>query len=368
MSDPLRHVKPACRAVGAYTLQAREARVKLNQNENPWDLPEELKRRVLEQALRRPWSRYPDFDPAELCARLARFAGWRADGVLCGNGSNELIEALLLVTVAAGTRVVIPQPTFTLYGLLTTLLGGEAVEVPLDADLGYDAEALLFARRESQAPLTIVCSPNNPTGGVLPLADVERLCDDGDGLVVIDEAYHEFSGQSAAPLLARHPNLVVLRTFSKAMGMAGLRIGYLLASPELAREVNKARLPYNLNFFSQAAALAALDEAALLDERARRLVTLREELHAGLSRTPGVARVVPSRANFILFELERARPRDVFEAVYRRGVLVRDVSGYPRLARALRVSVGSEQQNREFLEALGAALAELEPREEASTR
>jgi histidinol-phosphate aminotransferase len=368
MTDPLRHVKPACRAVGAYTLQAREARVKLNQNENPWDLPEELKRRVLAEALERPWSRYPDFDPAALLERLARFAGWRADGLLAGNGSNELIEALLMVTVSAGTRVVIPQPTFTLYGLLTKLLGGQAVEVPLDADLGYDAEALLFARREAQAPLTIVCSPNNPTGGVLPLDDVERLCEDGDGLVVIDEAYHEFSGQSAVPLLGRHPNLVVLRTFSKALGLAGLRVGYLLASPELVREINKARLPYNLNFFSQAAALVALDEAELLGERVRRLVELREELQAALRRTPGVSRVVPSRANFVLFELERARPRDVFEAVYRRGVLVRDVSGYPRLARALRVSVGSEEQNRAFLAALGAALAETAPREEASTR
>ncbi len=129
--DPLRHVKPAVRAIAAYTLALREAPVKINQNENPWDLEDAVKRRVVETALRRPWSRYPDFDPKELLEALARFSGWREDGVLAGNGSNELIEALLLVTVGAGTRVVIPEPTFTLYALMTTILGGEAVRVPL---------------------------------------------------------------------------------------------------------------------------------------------------------------------------------------------------------------------------------------------
>ena len=131
--DPLRHVKPSVRALAAYTLALREAPVKINQNENPWDLPEAVKRRVLERALARPWSRYPDFDPKELLEALARFSGWRADGILAGNGSNEAIEALLLVTVAPGTKVVIPEPTFTLYALMTTILGGEPVRVPLSS-------------------------------------------------------------------------------------------------------------------------------------------------------------------------------------------------------------------------------------------
>ena len=256
---PLRHIKPSVRSIAAYTLAAREAAVKLNQNENPYDLPEAVKRRVLDQALARPWSRYPDFDPKDLVERLAAFSGWRPDGILAGNGSNELIEALLLVTVGPGTRVVIPEPTFTLYALLTKVLGGKALRVGLGPELEYQADELRRVRHELAAPLTIVCSPNNPTGGLLPAEEVARLCEDADGLVVVDEAYHEFSGQSVVPLLARHSNLVVLRTFSKAMGLAGLRIGYLLASPEIVREVNKARLPYNLNFFAQAAARAALD-------------------------------------------------------------------------------------------------------------
>jgi histidinol-phosphate aminotransferase len=354
--DPLRFIKPAVRTLKAYTLAPRSASVKLDQNENPYELPESLKRRVLEQALVRPWGRYPEFDPKELLEALARHSGWRADGILAGNGSNEMIEALLLVTVGPGVRVIIPQPTFTLYALMTGVLGGEAVRVELGPELEYDAAALSRARREARAAVTIVCTPNNPTGGVLASAEIERLCDEGDGLVVIDEAYHEFAGLTAVPLLARHPNLVVLRTFSKALGMAGLRLGYLLASPELVREVNKARLPYNVNFFTQAAALAALAERETLSAGVARLVAQREALLPRLRELPGV-RPYPSRANFILVELERCDPKAVFAALLARGILVRDVTSYPRLARCLRVSVGTEEENETLLTALREALA-----------
>ncbi len=356
MSSPVDNVKPQVRSLAAYTLAARRAAVKINQNENPFELPAAVKERVLGLARERPWGRYPDFDPKELLERLAAFAGWSADGMLAGNGSNELIEALLLVTVGPGARIVIPEPTFTLYALLTNVLGGEAVRVALGRDLEYDAEELLRAQRP-RATLTIVCSPNNPTGGVLALSAIERLCEEASGLVVIDEAYHEFSGQTAVPLLARHKNLVVLRTFSKAMAMAGLRVGYLMASPELVREINKARLPYNLNFFSQAAAMAALDDWTSLRTNIERLIALRESLRADLAGIPGL-RVYPSRANFLLVELEKADPKAVFEAVYRRGILIRDVTSYPRLSRCLRISVGSEEENGALLRALREVMTE----------
>jgi histidinol-phosphate aminotransferase len=356
MNDPLSFVKPAVRALRAYTLAARPAPVKVNQNENPYDVPEALKRRVLDEALARPWSRYPEFDPHELVDALAAYSGWRPDGILAGNGSNEMIEALLLVTVGAGTRVVIPEPTFTLYALLTGVLGGEGVRVTLGPDLEYQPDALIEAARRSEAALTIVCSPNNPTGGALSPDEVRRVCAESPGLVVVDEAYHEFSGQSVVPLLAEHSNLVVLRTFSKAMALAGLRVGYLLSSPELVREVNKARLPYNINFFSQVAARAALEDRGTLEANVRRLVEARDALAAALARLPGV-RVYPSRANFLLVELAEAAPRAVFEALYARGILVRDVTSYPRLSRCLRISVGSAEENRLLLDALAAELA-----------
>jgi histidinol-phosphate aminotransferase len=354
MSDPLLRVKPAVRASAAYALATRRAPVKINQNENPFDVPEALKRRVLDAALSRPWSRYPDFDPRDLREKLAGFSGWRADGILCGNGSNELIEALLLVTVGAGTRVVIPEPTFTLYALMTTILGGEAVRVRLTPELQYDIPALTTAHRANG--MSVICSPNNPTGNEISSAAIGRLAGHG-GLLVIDQAYHEFSGgESVVPLLEKHPNLVVLRTFSKAMGMAGLRVGYLLASPELVREINKARLPYNLNFFSQAAAMAAIDcYDAMLLPHVKRLVSMREDLAFSLRSIAGV-RVYPSSANFLLVEFVEADPKAVFEALYDQGVLVRDVTSYPMLERCLRITVGSETDNEALLEAMSAAI------------
>lgn len=353
----LRHVKPAVRSIAPYRLAARPAKVKVNQNENPYDLSEDLKRRVLERALARPWSRYPEFDPKELVEKLAAFASWKPEGILAGNGSNELIEALLLVTVGPGTRVVVPEPTFTLYGLLIRILGGELIPARLGSQMEYDVDELRRLRHELEAPVTIVCSPNNPTGSVLGADEVARLCADGDGLVVVDEAYHEFSGQSVVPLLERHSNLVVLRTFSKAMAMAGLRVGYLLAAPDLVREINKARLPYNLNFFSQEAALAALEDRAALEANVARLVRAREELVHALLRVPGI-RPYPSKANFVLFEVREADPKAVFESLYQRGVLVRDVTAYPRLSCCLRVSVGTPEENEAFLAALRQALEE----------
>ena len=359
MSDPLESVKPAVRALSAYTLAAYRAPVKLNQNENPWELPEEVRQAIVQRALAQPWSRYPDFDPRELLEALSRFAGWPAAGILAGNGSNELIEALLLVTVGPGVRVAIPEPTFTLYALLTGILGGDLVRVQLDANLEYDVEALCAAAAE--ASVLVVCSPNNPTGGVLSPDQVERVCRAARGLVVIDEAYHEFSGVTVVPLLARHENLVVLRTFSKAMALAGLRLGYLLAAPALVREIDKARLPYNINVFSQTAALVLLEDMSAVRETVARLVEERGRLVEALRALPGV-HVYPSQANFLLLELEHATPAEVFAAAYADGVLIRNVSSYPRLARCVRVSVGTPEENRRLVEALQEVLVEKERR------
>lgn len=353
--NPLDFIKPVVRRAAAYTLEPYTAEVKINQNENPFDVPESVKRRAIERALSRSWSRYPDFAPTELLQALATHTGWRADGILAGNGSNELIEATLRVTVGAGTRVVIPEPTFSLYALLTSILDGAPVRVDLRPDYTFDVGALLEAEARHEAAVTIVCSPNNPTGSAVSAEEIGQLCDAVRGLVVLDEAYGEFAGWSAVGLLAAHPNLIVLKTFSKAMAMGGLRVGYLLAAPEIVKEIDKARLPYNLNFFSQAAALAALEDDGLLRDTVARLVAERERVFAQLVALPGV-HPYPSQANFILFSLDGASPRGIFDALRERGVLVRDVSSGKRLTGCLRVSIGTERENERFLVALQEAL------------
>jgi histidinol-phosphate aminotransferase len=353
MKDCLASIKPAVRQLHAYTLKHFEARVKVNQNENPFDMPVTVKAAVHKAMADRTWCRYPAFVPTELVGRLARFANWQSDGVLVGNGSNELIEAVLMVTVESGKRVVIPQPTFTLYQLLTAILGGEAHAVNLTERLSFDVPRLTEAA--AQADVTLLCCPNNPTGSMLSLDEMRSILKAASGLVVVDEAYHEFSRQSAVPLLHEFEHLVVLRTFSKAMAMAGLRVGYLLGHPPLVEQISKAKLPYNLNIFSMTAAEAAVEHFSLLQPQIELLIQERERLLGQLQQTVGVT-AYPSQANFIAFKTQHPAPQ-VFEALYSKGILVRDISRYPMLDNFLRVSVGLPQENDQFLNELRGFLA-----------
>ncbi|HVF43091.1 MAG TPA: histidinol-phosphate transaminase [Pyrinomonadaceae bacterium] len=354
MPNPLDKIKPRVRGLKAYTLSPDRASVKINQNENPWDAPEGLKRETLRRMSGRAWSRYPDFIPASLHEKLAAFAGWTPEGVVAGNGSNELIQATLMVTVGEGKRVLISEPTFALYRQVATVLGGEVLSVPLDGELRFDVPALRREVERGEPDVVILCSPNNPTGCRIDEGDLESLLSATNALVVVDEAYFEFSGRTVAGLLARHENLAVFRTFSKAMGLAMLRVGYLLASPALAREVGKAVLPYNLNAFSQTAAEVAVEMyEEHLRPTVREIVKERERLYTALDNVVGLA-PVRSHANFMVVR-SSIEPRRVFRELLARDILVRDVSGYPALADYFRVSVGTPEEN----DRLVAALAEI---------
>jgi histidinol dehydrogenase len=347
----LETIKPRVRELRAYTLTPDRASVKINQNENPWDAPARIKEESLRRLSERAWSRYPDFVPANLHERLAGFAGWRADGVIAGNGSNELIQALLMVTVGEAKRVLICEPTFALYRQVTTVLGGEVLSVPLDDELKFDAAALMKVVREFEPEVTILCSPNNPTGCRISDSDLAALLETSSGLVVVDEAYFEFSGHTVAPLLRQHRNLAVFRTFSKAMALAGLRIGYLLAAPELTREVGKAVLPYNLNVVSQTVAEVALEMyEAELKPLVERIIKERERLYVEMKKIEGL-QPAPSQANFMVVR-SRLEPGFVFRELLRRDILIRDVSKYPLLKDYFRASVGTPAENDLLLAAL----------------
>jgi histidinol-phosphate aminotransferase len=341
------------RGLTAYTLKHFEADVKLDQNENPYELPADLKREVVERVLHRPWGRYPEFVPASVVKSLAKFAGWPEEGILVGNGSNELIQASLSVTLGPGRRLAVPQPTFTLYKLMATTLQADVDQVFLDREnLTFDTDKLLESARK--ADVVVICSPNNPTGNILDREALLAVLKNARGIVLVDEAYHEFSGQTAVPLLSSHPNLVVLRTFSKAMSMAGLRFGYMMAHPEIAREIYKSKLPYNVNIFTLAAAEIILEKHDVLNRGISALVRERDRVFAELQKRPGV-HPFPSKANFILLRTTKA-PRELFDALYKQGVLIRDVSAYPLLEQCLRVSIGTPEENNRFLAALDRAL------------
>jgi histidinol-phosphate aminotransferase len=351
MKEVLNSIKPSVRALRAYTLAPHRASLKLNQNENPWDAPARIKEEVLRRVAERKWSQYTEFFPASLHERLAEFASWKRDGIIAGNGSNELIQAVLMVTMAAGKRVLISEPTFLLYQQVATVLGGEVESVPLTSSLQYDNDALLKAVEARQPDVTIICSPNNPTGCVIDDDALRALLRISRGLVVVDEAYHEFAGHSVVPLLHEHDNLVVLRTFSKAMAYAALRLGYLLASPELAREIRKAVLPYSVNLFAQVAAEVAMDNYENeLQPLVTQIVAERDRLFEELSKVEGLT-PVRSQGNFMVVK-SSTDPKRIFNEMLARDILIRDVSGYPMLSEYFRFSVGTPEQNDYVLKAI----------------
>jgi histidinol-phosphate aminotransferase len=351
MANPLSKVKTRVRELDPYTLIPEHATVKINQNENPWDAPARIKQETLQRLSGRLWSRYPDFLPANLHERLAEFAGWTAGGIIAGNGSNQLIQAVLMVTVEEGKRVLISEPTFALYKQISTLLGGEVLSVPLNEELKFDGPALVRALQMFKPDVTILCSPNNPTGCQLSDLDLISLLETSAGLVIVDEAYFEFSGHTVASLLREHRNLVILRTFSKAMALAGLRVGYLMTAPELAKQVSKAVLPYNLNLVSQTAAEVVLEMyESELKPLVEQIVEERKRLYEGIRKIPGL-HPVTSQANFMIVR-SMLNPGFVFTELLKRDILIRDVSRYPMLRDFFRVSVGTPAENDLLLAAL----------------
>jgi histidinol-phosphate aminotransferase len=337
---------------GGYHLDVPECAVKLNQNENAWDWPAALKQEVFERVRNLPWNRYPPFLPDAFVAKVAAHIGAQADQVLVGNGSNELLYAIFVSTLERGRKVVIPQPTFTVYKLLANLLGAEVMSEGLDTKLQYDAAAL--EKAAEGAHVVVLASPNNPTGSVIDPTDLEHLVMTTNALWVVDEAYFEFHGETALELTRSCRNLVVLRTFSKALATAGLRFGCMVAHPEARPIFAAAKLPYNLNIFTMAAVETAIANAVTMKSRVDEIKRERERVMRKLREYKGLT-VHPSRANFVLFETARD-PRALWQAMVSRGVLVRDVSGYPRLGQALRVSIGRPEENDAFFKALEYAM------------
>lgn len=355
LAGALAQIKSGVRSARGYDLQERPAARKLNQNENPFDWPPALKQALAARLVAEPWNRYPGFVPEDITQAIARRHEWEPAGVLVGNGSNELIQAVVAVTVREGDQVVAPSPTFSLYELSARVAGGTYTAVPLGSDFSVDLPRFLAA--VPAARLVVLCTPNNPTGTVWGSDQVEQVLAATSGLVVVDEAYQEFGGVSMLPVLRRSARVIVLRTLSKAFGLAGLRFGYALAHPAVAREIAKGKLPYNVNRFTLEAAKAALAREAELRPLIASLVDRRDRTARAMQAIPGLT-VFPSAANFLLFRSDRIPAETLFrELLDRSSILVRDVSTGPGLAGCLRVTIGTEEDMDAFLASLREILA-----------
>lgn len=322
--------------------------VRLNTNESPLPPPDQWVDELAAIARATQWNRYPDRSAQELRTAIARRHGVEPSNVFVANGSNEVLQTLLLAYGGHGRTVATFEPTYQMYAQIARVTGATVVSGERREDYTLDAAEVRRVVEAHGPSVTMLCNPNNPTGIIEPRENLEALLAATDGLVVVDEAYAEFSDWSAVPMMTAHENLVVTRTFSKTLSLAALRVGYAVAPAHVIDALGIAVLPYHLDAFKQAATVAAMGH---VDEMNSRVALIRQE-RGRLSREIAECglEVFPSGANFVLFRVADAAR--VWQGLVDQGVLVRDCSGWERLADCLRVTVGTPEENSAFLSAL----------------
>jgi histidinol-phosphate aminotransferase len=326
----------------------------LSANENPQDVAAEIREKIAEAVAQVPLNRYPDPLANALRDQIAEANGLDRDWVLIGNGGDELLFNTALAWGGEGRAFLNMPPTFSVYEANARLTNTRVINVPRLAEKNFaiDESAVLQAvqNSENNITFTIVTSPNNPTGLRANEQFIEQLLDATDALVMVDEAYFEFSRETVRPLLEKHKNLVILRTFSKAFSLAGVRLGYIFAHPEVIREYLKVRQPYSVDAVSQAVAGVVYKNRSAFEPGIQAIISQREYMQEQMAKIPGVT-TEPSDSNWILFHIENAA--ECWQYLYDGGVLVRDFSRAPMLENMLRVTIGTPEQNEMFLTLLG---------------
>jgi histidinol-phosphate aminotransferase len=353
-----RWIRPDIRSLSAYHVPDPGSCIKLDAMENPYTWPQDVVGAWLERLGKAELNRYPDPEAHELKRRLREVMGFSdSAGLLLGNGSDELIQMIALAAAGAERCILAPEPTFVMYRMIAVFAGMRYVGVSLRSDdFALDMPAMRAAIDAHQPAVIFLAYPNNPTGNLFPAGDVEEIIRRAPGLVVVDEAYAAFASDSFLARLDDCDNLLLLRTVSK-MGLAGLRLGMLAGPPAWLAEIDKVRLPYNINVLTQISAAFALENHAVLDAQTARIRSDREKLHAELAAMPEIE-AFPSQANFILFRTPPGRASAIFDGLRSRRVLIKNMSGAGGLlSDCLRVTVGTPVENRAFLAALRACLA-----------
>ena len=349
-------------ALSAYHVQDAEGFIKLDAMENPFAVPAELRNGLAQHLAAAAINRYPDPSASALKDALRRAMGIPdALDILLGNGSDEIIQMLAMACARPGATLLSVEPAFVMFNMIATFCGLNYVGVPLQADdFALDEQAMLAAIETHQPALTFIAYPNNPTGNLFDRDALDRVIRASNGLVVIDEAYFAFSSSSFLDELEQYPNVVLMRTVSK-LGLAGARLGLLIGKAHWLAEIDKVRLPYNINCFTQAAAGFLLDHVEHFTRQTAQLIDERAAMARGLARLFARhtgATQLPSEANFILIRLPAAA--QVFAELKARKILVKNTgASHALLHDTLRITIGSPDENAALLAALTAIL---EPR------
>jgi histidinol-phosphate aminotransferase len=342
-------VRNEIRSLKPYDLPEIHSDVKLDAQENPYPLPVKLRNKILKAIKPVLLNRYPDPGAKELKKIIAGRIGVRTENIMLGNGSDELIQAIITTFGSSQGNVLYPVPTFSMYGIITKALGQIPVEVSLKNDFDLDINGMLSAIKKERPQVIFLSYPNNPTGNCFSEEKILEIIKKSDGAVIVDEAYFDFSGKTFFPLIKKYENLIILRTLSK-IGLAALRVGIMIARPEVVKEINKVRLPYNVNSISQAVAKVVLGNRDVIDKQIKAIIRERERLHKRLRRVDGIT-PFPSEGNFILFRTEK-NANKIYQGLIKKGILIRNMNQRGLLNNCLRVTVGTSHENRYFLEAL----------------
>lgn len=338
-------IRSDIRSLHAYHVPDSTGMLKLDAMENPYPLPDSLRSEWAGVLSESDINRYPDADMLPLRRRIAGREGVQPDQVLIGNGSDEIIQMLLMATDTGPCAV--PKPTFVMYEAVAKWLKRPVASIPLKPDFSLDAKAFLHMCAREKASIAFLACPNNPTGNLWPREDVQQIADNYRGLLVIDEAYGPFAKESYRDMITR--NVLLLRTFSK-LGMAGLRLGYALGDATLIAELNKVRLPYNVNTLTQISVAFFLDHFEVFEEQTKRICLERECLLAAMQGMDKLE-VFPSQTNFLLFRVDD--PGNVFEGLKKAGILIKNLHAKGSLLEGcLRVTIGRPEENNRFASAL----------------
>jgi histidinol-phosphate aminotransferase len=348
-------IRPQVKALPSLgRFQINPALHRLQWNENPNDFPSDLKEEVLQRLAKAQWSRYPlGLRAHEVIDALAQAVEMPNDQIIVGNGSSDILRVVISAIIGQDDTAVTLSPTFGSYRAQTRLAGGIMHDVPLSPSNGFalPVEALLDKAAATQAKLIVICAPNNPTGTIFPLDDLRRVVDESDAFVLLDAAYGEFCGQDLRPFVAASDRVAIVQTFSKAFGMAGVRVGYALAAASVTQEFQKLVNTFTLSPFSEAAAVVALENLPRFRPLIDALVSERGKLAAQLAAIQGIT-VYPSGTNFLLVHLGRTGKLAQQHLTQKYQLLVTDMGMYPGYEEYLRISVGSPEQNNLVVTAL----------------
>ena len=352
LKNCLQTIRPVIKEIQAYHVADASGLIKLDAMENPYHLSEGLKAQLQVKLSEAELNRYTDPVASALYEKLRQVMQVPEDkAIVLGNGSDELIQMLAMAVAEEGVSLMSFEPGFVMYKMIADFVGINYAGVPLDENFSLDMENIRLAIKQNKPAIIFIAYPNNPSANCYDKKDIEEIISIAPGMVVLDEAYHPFAQTSFINRLAEFDNLLVMRTVSK-MGLAGLRLGLLCGHPDIINEIDKIRLPYNINVLTQISAEFVLDNISALDQQAKLIRDEREILIEKMQAMPAL-QVFPSQANFILFRVLNKNANDVFESIKQSGVLIKNMRADDGLLKnCLRVTVGAPDENLVFIKAL----------------